>query len=76
MEPWRTAEKALIAVIQEAYLQDISMRSVDDLVRTMGLEGASKSPAASAPRLTSGWATPWPAPSRATGPISGWTRPT
>jgi len=43
LEPRRLAEKALTAVIQEAYIQGISTRSVDDLVRTMGMEGISKS---------------------------------
>jgi transposase-like protein len=43
LEPRRTAEKALTAVIQEAYIQGISTRSVDDLVRAMGLDGVSKS---------------------------------
>ena len=43
LEPRRTAEKALTAVIQEAYVQGISTRSVDDLVRAMGMEGVSKS---------------------------------
>jgi transposase-like protein len=42
-EPRRTAEKALTAVIQEAYVQGISTRSVDDLVRAMGMDGISKS---------------------------------
>ena len=37
------AEKALTAVIQEAYIQGISTCSVDDLVRAMGLDGISKS---------------------------------
>jgi transposase-like protein len=37
------AEKALIAVIQEAYIQGVSTRSVDDLVRAMGGTGVSKS---------------------------------
>jgi transposase-like protein len=39
----RLAEKALTAVIQEAYVQGISTRSVDDLVRAMGMEGISRS---------------------------------
>lgn len=39
----RTAEKALTAVIQEAYIQGISTRSVDDLVQAMGMTGISKS---------------------------------
>jgi putative transposase len=43
LEPRRLAEKALTAVIQEAYIQGISTRSVDDLVRALGMEGISKS---------------------------------
>ena len=43
LEPRRTAEKALTAVIQEAYVQGISTRSVDDLVQAMGMSGISKS---------------------------------
>ena len=43
LEPRRTAEKALMAVIQEAYIQGVSTRAVDDLVRAMGLTGTSKS---------------------------------
>ena len=43
LEPRRMAEKALTAVIQEAYIQGISTRSVDDLVRAMGGTGISKS---------------------------------
>ena len=37
------AEKALTAVIQEAYIQGVSTRSVDDLVKAMGMTGISKS---------------------------------
>src|SRR3954469_21996627 len=43
LEPRRMAEKALTAVIQEAYIQGISTRSVDDLVKVMGMSGISKS---------------------------------
>jgi len=43
LEPRRTAEKALVAVIQEAHIQGISTRSVDDLVKAMGMTGISKS---------------------------------
>src|ERR1700734_1451846 len=43
LEPRRLAEKALTAVIQEAYIQGISTRSVDDLVQAMGMSGISKS---------------------------------
>ena len=43
LEPRRTAEKALVAVIQEAYVHGVSTRAVDDLVRAMGGSGVSKS---------------------------------
>lgn len=43
LEPRRTAEKALVAVIQEAYVHGVSTRSVDDLVKAMGAGGVSKS---------------------------------
>ncbi len=43
LETRRMAEKALTAVIQEAYIQAISARSVDDLVQAMGMSGVSKS---------------------------------
>jgi len=43
LEPRRMAEKALTAVIQEAYVQGVSTRSVDDLVQAMGMGGISKS---------------------------------
>jgi putative transposase len=37
------SEKALAAVVQEAYVQGVSTRSVDDLVQAMGMSGISKS---------------------------------
>lgn len=43
LEPRRIAEKALTAVIQEAYIQGVSTRSVDDLVKALGMTGVSKS---------------------------------
>ena len=43
LEPRRQAEKALTAVIQEAYIQGVSTRSVDELVKSMGGSGISKS---------------------------------
>ena len=43
LEPRRMAEKALTAVIQEACIQGVSTRSVDDLVKAMGMSGVSKS---------------------------------
>jgi putative transposase len=43
LEPRRMAEKALTAVIQEAYIQGVSTRAVDDLVKALGMSGVSKS---------------------------------
>jgi transposase-like protein len=45
LEPRRMAERALTAVIQEAYVHGISTRSVDDLVKALGMDGISKSQA-------------------------------
>jgi transposase-like protein len=42
LEPRRLAEKALTAVIQEAYIQGVSTRSVDDLVKAMGMSGSPR----------------------------------
>ena len=42
LEPRRMAEKALAAVVQEAYVQVVSTRAVDDLVNAMGMTGISK----------------------------------
>ena len=43
LEPRTRAERALVAVVQEAYVEGVSTRRVDDLVKTLGLEGISKS---------------------------------
>ncbi len=43
LEPRRTSEKALVAVIQEAWVGGVSTRRVDELVQAMGLTGISKS---------------------------------
>ena len=43
LEPRRTAEKALVAVVQEAYVHGVSTRAVDDLVKALGAGGMSKS---------------------------------
>ena len=43
LEPRRRAERALLAVVQEAYLGGVSTRRVDDLVRALGIDGVSKS---------------------------------
>jgi transposase-like protein len=43
LEPGKVSEKALVAVIQEAWIGGVSTRRVDDLVQAMGLAGISKS---------------------------------
>jgi transposase-like protein len=43
LERRRRAEKALLAVIQEAYVEGVSTRKVDELVKALGMEGLSKS---------------------------------
>ena len=88
LEPRRMAEKALTAVIQEAYIQGVSTRSVDDLVKAMGMSGISKSQVSrlceeivqtslrSLRKLDCGGSKPSSTGrSRATGPICGSTRP-
>ena len=45
LEPRRTAEKALVAVIQEAYVHGASTRAVDDLVRGGGVSKSQVIPA-------------------------------
>ncbi len=54
LEPRRTSEKALTAVIQEAYVQGVSTRSVDNLVKAMGMTGISKSQVSRLPDVLSG----------------------
>lgn len=43
LEPRRRAEKALLTVVQEAYVHGVSTRKVDDLIKSLGVEGVSKS---------------------------------
>ena len=43
LEPRKPVEKALVAVIQEAWIAGVSTRKVDDLVQAMGMSGISKS---------------------------------
>ena len=78
LEPRKTSEKALVAVIQEAWIGGVSTRRVDDLVQAMGLAGISQvhrlascartSTSGSAPSSTGRWP--------ASGRISGSTPPT
>jgi len=42
LEPRRRSEQALVAVVQEAYVNGVSTRKVDRLVEALGLAGMSK----------------------------------
>jgi putative transposase len=77
LEPRRLAEKALTAVVQEAYIQGISTRSVDDLVKALGMSGISKSQVSRVCEEIDERVRPSSsAQSRATGPTFGSTPPT
>ena len=43
LEPRRRSEKALLSVIQQAYVEGVSTRRVDDLIKSLGCDGISKS---------------------------------
>ncbi len=43
LEPRRRAERALLAVVQEAYVHGVSTRKVEELVQALGMVGLSKS---------------------------------
>src|SRR5215204_5675846 len=43
LEPRRRTERALLAVVQEAYVAGVSTRRVDDLVRALGIDGIGRS---------------------------------
>jgi putative transposase len=76
LEPRRMAEKALTAVVQEAYVQGVSTRSVDDLVQAMGMTGLQE-PGQPAVRRDRRQGEGFSARrSRATGRIFGSTPPT
>ncbi len=59
LEPRRRAERALVAVVQEAYVQGVSTRRVDDLVRALGMDGISKSSASGRPGSARCWGWTW-----------------
>jgi putative transposase len=54
LEPRWTAEKALTAVIQEAYVHGVATRPVDDLVKAMGASGVSKAKSSAWSRRSTG----------------------
>jgi hypothetical protein len=71
------AEKALTAVVQETYVQGVSIRAVDDLVQAMGMSGISKSQVSRlCAEIDDKVKTFLGRQSRATGRICGSTRPT
>ena len=77
LEPRRMAEKALTAVIQESYVQGISTRSVDELVKAMGMEGISKSQVSRlCVEIDERVQTFLRRPIKASGRICGWMPPT
>ena len=85
LEPRKTAEKALVTVIQEAWIGGVSTRRVDELVQAMGPSGISKSQVSKLckslpPRrrgtLMNGSTLSSTGRSTASGRISGSTRPT
>jgi putative transposase len=43
LEPRRRAEKALASVVMQAYVEGVSTRRVDDVAKSMGVDGISKS---------------------------------
>jgi len=52
IEPRRRAEQALVQVVADFYLAGVSTRRVDKLVKTLGIEGISKSRSPSSPRVS------------------------
>jgi transposase-like protein len=77
LEPRTRAERAVVAVIQEAYAQAVSTRRVDALVQALGLTGISMSQVS---RPDGSGRTQWWPPAAAAGwrgrtSIGGWTRP-
>ena len=78
LEPRKTSEKALVAVIQEAWIGGVSTRRVDELAQAMGLQGISKSTVSKLckdidERVNEFLNRPLTV---ASGPMSGWMRPT
>src|SRR5919106_2875587 len=79
LEPRRRIDRALLAVVMEAYVHGTSTRKVDDLVKALGSRPGSPSPrsAGSAPSSTERWPRSararWPTPPS---PMCSWTPPT
>ena len=54
LEPRRRAEQALASVVQQAYVSGVSTRRVDDLVRSLGMDGISRSQRSQVSRICQG----------------------
>ena len=74
IEPRRRAERALVAVVAQCYVEGVSTRRVDDVVKSMGITGISKSQVSDLAKslderspLPATGSTPVPTPT------SGWT---
>lgn len=59
LEPRKRAEKAILAVVQEAYILGVSTRKVDDLVQALGIEGIDKSQVSRICKELDGMVTEW-----------------
>jgi transposase-like protein len=68
LEPRRKAERALSAVVQEAYVRGVSTRKVDELVQALGMNGISRS------LMSAGSVRNWTRRSNASG-AGGWKTP-
>ena len=74
LQPRRRAEHALLAVVQEAYVQGVSTRKVDELMKALGLDGVSKSEVSRSAASSTRSSRPFGRDrSRPTIRISGWT---
>ena len=77
LEPRKRAERALVAVVQEAYVGGVSTRQVDELVKALGLDGIRKSQVSRLCETLDAEVERFrqPAARRAPTPTSGWTPP-
>jgi putative transposase len=79
LEPRRRIDRALLAVVMEAYVHGTSTRKVDDLVKALGVEPGS--PSRRCPASAGSWTPRWPRSALARWPTPAsrtcsWTPPT
>ena len=76
LEPRRRSEKALLSVIQQAYVEGVSTRRVDDLIKALGCDGISSSQVSpSASNWMKWWKFPGSSPGRRSLPLRVAGRP-